>query len=172
MAELINLESFCQLATTYEGRDKITKLFQFFTKFLSWWHLKDCTTTSLNYLLISEKVKETRQLFRIFKFLFEIKRIQLIYNSNTDKFSRIMNISSRGFYFLYYALDNLYIYGKCTSIHKRTTNFSLEKLRQLSRIFWFLGLLLLLIYTIKTIRKTYTDESDLKVAALNKMTVK
>lgn len=29
-----------------------------------------------------------------------------------------------------------------------------------------------LIYCIKTLRKTYTDESDLKVAALNKMTVK
>ena len=58
------------------------------------------------------------------------------------------------------------------SIHKRSSSFSLDKLRQLSRIFWFLGLLLLLIYTIKTIRKTYTDESDLKVAALNKMTVK
>ena len=29
-----------------------------------------------------------------------------------------------------------------------------------------------LIYCIKTLRKTYTDESDLKVAALNKMTVR
>jgi hypothetical protein len=28
-----------------------------------------------------------------------------------------------------------------------------------------------LIYCIKTLRKTYTDESDLKVAALDKMTV-
>ena len=47
-----------------------------------------------------------------------------------------------------------------------------EWFRQLSRIFWLLGLLLFLIYCIKTLRKTYTDESDLKVAALNKMTVK
>jgi len=29
-----------------------------------------------------------------------------------------------------------------------------------------------LIYCVKTLRRTYTDESDLKVAALNKMTVK
>ena len=29
-----------------------------------------------------------------------------------------------------------------------------------------------LIYCCKTLRKTYTDESDLKVAALNKMTVR
>jgi hypothetical protein len=33
-------------------------------------------------------------------------------------------------------------------------------------------LLLFLIYCVKTLRKTYTDESDLKVAALNKMTVR
>jgi hypothetical protein len=42
----------------------------------------------------------------------------------------------------------------------------------LSRWFWLIGLALFLIYCCKTLRKTYTDESDLKVAALNKMTVR
>jgi hypothetical protein len=41
-----------------------------------------------------------------------------------------------------------------------------------SRRFQLLAQLLFLIYCIKTLRRTYTDESDLKVAALNKMTVK
>lgn len=35
-----------------------------------------------------------------------------------------------------------------------------------------MGQLLFLIYCVKTLRRIYTDESDLKVAALNKMTVK
>lgn len=47
-----------------------------------------------------------------------------------------------------------------------------ETFRQIAKVFWLLGLLMFLIYCIKTLRKTYTDESDLKVAALNKMTVK
>lgn len=51
----------------------------------------------------------------------------------------------------------------------------LRKLQRLcwkiSRLWWLLGLTMFLIYCIKTLRKTYTDESDLKVAALNKMTV-
>lgn len=47
-----------------------------------------------------------------------------------------------------------------------------ERWRSISRVFWFLGLSMFLIYCVKTLRKTYTDESDLKVAALNKMTVK
>ena len=42
----------------------------------------------------------------------------------------------------------------------------------LSRRFQIVGQLLFLIYCVKTLRRTYTDESDLKVAALNKMTVK
>ena len=50
--------------------------------------------------------------------------------------------------------------------------FPIEKFRKLSRMFWLAGLFLFLIYCGKTIRKTYTDESDLKVAALNKMTVR
>jgi hypothetical protein len=43
---------------------------------------------------------------------------------------------------------------------------------KLSKIFWLIGLALFLVYCCKTLRKTYTDESDLKVAALNKMTVR
>ena len=34
-----------------------------------------------------------------------------------------------------------------------------------------LGISVFLVYCIKVLRKTYTDESDLKVAAVNKMTV-
>jgi hypothetical protein len=51
-------------------------------------------------------------------------------------------------------------------------NIPRENIKRISRIFWLLGLTMFLIYCIKTLRKTYTDESDLKVAALNKMTVK
>lgn len=57
-----------------------------------------------------------------------------------------------------------------SKLHQR-----LLKLQQLcwkiSRLWWLLGLTMFLVYCIKTLRKTYTDESDLKVAALNKMTV-
>ena len=44
--------------------------------------------------------------------------------------------------------------------------------RKLAKVCWMLGLSLFLVICCKIIRKTYTDESDLKVAALNKMTVK
>jgi hypothetical protein len=44
--------------------------------------------------------------------------------------------------------------------------------RQLSRKSWLIGITLFLIYCVKVLRKTYTDESDLKVAAVNKMTVR
>jgi hypothetical protein len=43
---------------------------------------------------------------------------------------------------------------------------------RVSRIWWLCGIIMFLIYCLKTLRKTYTDESDLKVAALNKMTVR
>lgn len=44
--------------------------------------------------------------------------------------------------------------------------------RRVSRAFWLGGIMTYLTYCIKTLRKTYTDESDLKVAALDTMTVK
>ena len=36
-----------------EGRDKMVKLFQYFTKFCSWYYLKKNASVSLNYFLVS-----------------------------------------------------------------------------------------------------------------------
>jgi len=79
-------------------------------------------------------------------------------------------ISSRAFYSLYWLFDNIYIILKYADIH--SDRFSKEKFRALSRSCWLLGIAMFMIYCTKILRKTYTDESDLKVAALNKMTVK
>ena len=61
-----------------EGRDKVVKFFQYFTKAISWYYLKSNAELSVNYFLVSERVRESRQLFRIFKSLFEFKRISII----------------------------------------------------------------------------------------------
>ena len=84
---------YVALTSTYEGRDKVVKLFQYFTKFCSWYYLRKDAKISVNYFLVSgkdgyfvslakhdlgvcvERVREARQLFRIFKSLFEFKRI-------------------------------------------------------------------------------------------------
>jgi hypothetical protein len=53
-----------------------------------------------------------------------------------------------------------------------TGQYDRDYFRTLSRKSWLIGILLFLIYCVKVLRKTYTDESDLKVAAVNKMTVR
>jgi len=116
-------------------------------------------------------VREARQLFRVFKSLFEFKRIQIIQKSNTDNFLKVTNIISRSFYMLYWLFDNIYIFGKACNLHK-TQDFPLNGFRKAAKVCWMAGLSLFLVICCKIIRKTYTDESDLKVAALNKMTVR
>ena len=117
-----------------------------------------------------EQIRDARSLFRLLKFLFEVKRIQIITSLSQDTFSLVTNVSSRAFYFFYWIFDNIYIILKYADIHSE--RFSKERFKSLSRTCWLLGIVMFLIYCIKTLRKTYTDESDLKVAALNKMTVK
>ena len=72
---------------------------------------------------------------------------------------------------LYWFLDNLYIFSKSCALDK-TKGLPLAGIRKAAKMCWMVGLALFLIICCKIIRKTYTDESDLKVAALNKMTVK
>jgi Peroxisomal biogenesis factor 11 (PEX11) len=114
--------------------------------------------------------------FRLTKFLFEIKRMQIIYENSEDKFSIIMNIMSRFFYLFHWLFDNVFIIMKLADIDLPQwlldIGFDRYALKALSRKCWLIGISLFLVYCVKILRKTYTDESDLKVAAVNKMTVK
>ena len=89
---------------------------------------------------------------------------------NEDKFSQIMNIASRFFYMFHWLFDNISVIMKLTNSRKMGRD--IDYFRRLSRKCWMIGISLFLVYCIKVLRKTYTDESDLKVAAVNKMTVK
>lgn len=120
--------------------------------------------------VIIERVLEARQLFRILKSFFELKRIENIYRSDTDNFLKTVNIVSRSCYLLYFFFDNLFILGKVTNMNKK--GFPLGVLRKTAKMCWMAGLCLFLFICFMTLRKTYRDESDLKVAALNGMTVK
>lgn len=70
---------------------------------------------------------------------------------------------------VFWLLDNIYIVMKMLNV---STGEQRLLVKTVSRRFQIVGQLLFLIYCVKTLRRTYTDESDLKVAALNKMTVK
>ena len=70
------------------------------------------------FLVIVERVREARQLFRFLKSLFEFKRIQIIAKSNTDKFLKFTNIVSRACYLLYWLFDNIYIFSKACNLDK------------------------------------------------------
>ena len=117
------------------------------------------------------------------KSLFEVKRIMIILQcvKTTDKFTLITNVSSRFFYLLFWLFDNLYILTKLLNVKLSASGSYVPNSKylhrlslrcwKLSRLCWLFGILMFMIYCIKTLRKTYTDESDLKVGAIGKMTV-
>lgn len=93
-----------------------------------------------------------------------------------DKFSIVMNVISRAFYLVHWLFDNAFILLKLSNTELPKfllrKEFDREKLRSISRQSWLIGIAFYLIFCVKILRKTYTDESDLKVAAVGKMTVK
>ena len=92
----------------------------------------------------------------------------MITKKKTDTFSLVSNVGSRGFYSLRWLVDNLYVLSKIGFGPKRSTAF----FKVVSRQLWLMAILCYLVYCIYTVRKTYNDESDLKVAAVEFMTVK
>jgi hypothetical protein len=97
----------------------------------------------------------------------EVKRIHIIRDFSIDKFSAVINVISRASYFIHWICDNFYVLSKIGFINSSTRVFYI-----ISRVCWLIGLFLFCVYCMKTLRKTYNDESDLKVAAIDKMTVK
>ena len=73
---------------------------------------------------------------------------------------------------MYWLTDNIHILMKVCNLNKIYPTVHLShKVKTCAKYFWLAGLSLFLLICCKILRKTYTDESDLKVAALNKMTV-
>jgi hypothetical protein len=51
-------------------------------------------------------------MFRLIKSLVEIKLIQMISQSDQDRFSKVTNILSHFFYLLHWSFENIYIVSK------------------------------------------------------------
>ena len=178
----------------------MAKFLQYMAKFVSWRYImntrymleeRKADPLQREYFIaqaslmieVAGKVQDARSLFRLAKSLFEIKRIMIILQcvKTTDKFTLITNVTSRACYLLFWLFDNLYILLKIFNVKvDKFGNYSpnskfmqmlSERFWRLSRLFWLLGIIMFMIYCIKTLRKTYTDESDLKVGAIGKMTV-
>ncbi len=43
-----------------EGRDKFVKILQYFAKLCAWFHLRKNAELSINYLLMAQKISESR----------------------------------------------------------------------------------------------------------------
>ena len=79
---------------------------------LAWYYLRSNAEKSIGYFLVAERAREGRQLFRIFKSLFEAKRILLIASSDTDRFTKLAIAFSRAFYLMHWLAENVYILAK------------------------------------------------------------
>ena len=128
------------------------------------WYYKSIDNDRCNILLhSSSKIYEARELYRLFKSILEIWWISLIWSKKYDAFSQLINISSRFMYFFRWIFDNLYVLSKIGFLTWKV----MIPLQIASRLLWLFALLFYMIYCIITIKKTYNDESDLKVAAID-----
>ena len=178
---------------------------QYFFRFLSWRLMKNAKNmlsanptlredkgftaqveslniNSLRFFAVSCTLYDSRSMFRLFKSLFEVKRISIILQcvKTTDKFTLVTNVFSRAAYLFFWLFDNLYILIKLFNVKMTKQGYKpsseyFNKLSvyfwKMSRVCWLIGIIMFMIYCIKTLRKTYTDESDLKVGSIGRMTV-
>lgn len=77
-------------------------------------HTPELIQQSKLYMQIYRELYDARSVYRLFKSIFEIKRISIILQciNDTDRFTLITNVLSRACYFFYWLFDNIYILTK------------------------------------------------------------
>jgi Peroxisomal biogenesis factor 11 (PEX11) len=71
------LKSWTSLALTLDGRDKITKLFQYICRLLSWWYAsRGSKQLAHKFLSLSSSLSNSRKAFRLGRSLIEIEKLR------------------------------------------------------------------------------------------------
>lgn len=74
------MENITRFLNNYESRDKMCKMIQYACRFLMY-HLKNNTEIANKFKSLFENMRDARKLFRLFKFLNEIKKLEEILNN-------------------------------------------------------------------------------------------
>ncbi len=114
------------------------------------------------------KISKARKIFKLFKFLNEIPRIFYLIETPLDNFTKNFNFLTRFFNSFFYIFENLSVLTDLKFI-KQNYRTHIEISMSLS---WLLAQIFHMSYYAGILKKTYSDEEDLRNMEVNKCKVK
>ena len=122
----------------------------------------------INNIKYIAKISQARKVFKIAKFINEVPRILYLIEAPLDNFSKNFNFLTRFFNALFYIFENLSILTNLKFInHNYRTHIEISM-----SLSWLLAQIFHMSYYAGILKKTYTDEEDLRSLELDKCKVK
>jgi hypothetical protein len=163
----MNLERTVRWIDKTDGRDKFCKAIQYACRLLKHrFELLGNVEAAKKFESLFANMRDARKLFRLFKTINEIKKIQdlLAKELSTNAW---LNIAVRGFFGVYWIFDNLNILSKLKLISQDP-----KQMAKMGATFWLLALITSLIIHLKSLIenvqqvnkcKKYSSQSDEEV---------
>jgi hypothetical protein len=149
-----------------EGANKSLKAIQCFSNILEFFSMT--SKDKQKYSIFASKISEARKIFKLFKFIIEIPRLKYLVGTPMDNFTKNFNFLTRFFNAIFYVFENLSVLTDLKFLNKNYRTH-IEISMSLS---WLLGQIFHMSYYIGILKKTYTDEEDLRNMEVNKCKVK
>eukprot|EP00828_Plagiopyla_frontata_P041114 TRINITY_DN5767_c0_g1_i2.p1 TRINITY_DN5767_c0_g1~~TRINITY_DN5767_c0_g1_i2.p1 ORF type:complete len:228 (-),score=14.58 TRINITY_DN5767_c0_g1_i2:201-884(-) len=137
-----------------QGRDRICKIIQYLAQLLKWWYSTSDKAQVQRFQTIQESFLHSRKLFRLFKSIQQIPKLQsFILDKNMDKFQQMLDILTHSNYFFHFIFDNIAILSVV-----KVLNYQPAKFSQIAQKFWLLGIIttiISIIYQLKQLSKDF-----------------
>jgi len=122
----------------------------------------------LKFSKFASKISEARKVYKLFKFINEVPRLFYLVETPLDNFTKNFNFLTRFFHLLFYVFENLSVLTDLKFI-KQSYRTHIEISMSLS---WLLAQIFHMSYYAGILKKTYSDEEDLRNMEINKCKVK
>lgn len=149
-----------------EGANKCLKALQCLLNIFEFFSLK--TEDKTRFSKFASKISEARKMFKLFKFFNELPRLLYLIETPLDNFTKNFNFLTRFFSALFYIFENLSVLTNLKFIN-RNYRTHIEISMSLS---WLMAQIFHISYYAGILKKTYSDEEDLRNMEVNKCKVK
>eukprot|EP00744_Colponema_vietnamica_P002357 GILI01003713.1.p1 GENE.GILI01003713.1~~GILI01003713.1.p1 ORF type:complete len:275 (+),score=90.58 GILI01003713.1:78-827(+) len=154
--KVVFVNQLCKFFNQYEGRDKLSKVFQYGSRFLAYALLTKNPDLAKRFAALFVGMRDARKLFRLFKSVNEYQKLSQVLGQKTDGVNKALAVINRLAFLSYWIWDNL---GMLSTI--KFLRYQPAPLNKMASLSWLIGLVTQILMDLLALAENLERESRL-----------